>query len=533
MGKVFDFFKPNNQNNQQNIPVAGNFVAPNQNMQAPNYNQLPSNQYNTNQPLPIYNQQQYNQYQQPQYNNQYQPPQQVDIQSYQQNLINSIKPRYNNIQEFNNLEPQSNYSNGGYQPNNYFNQGYGQGAGNYNHQEHQFNNYGVQYNNQNHDIFNYENNLYNRNNEPLNQNHYNQNYVNQNYVNQNEIRNDKYFKSFNNYPNQQSYNDQAIREMYLDPNSYYNNRMHSGYEEFSNGNQFYNNGNNYSYNQNYNYANASANNYNSYKKDNSYKKRLKEASIIPKEIGREIRSEKLRVFILFMVGSIGIIITSLMLAIYYKTDENISKFIGVQKEKVMYPFFSILLLIISVGFFGVSLTDFTLLFSNVRKYERDLIMGNESIPYFITRNYKALISRAIYINWICFSTYIFGSIILGILYSLQSQAGKTAYILFWDIGTLKTLQSEITVNIIILLVALLVHVFNIITTRNRKNNIISYYGYEIIPEQEIKNIKKRANKICIIIFCVVMLLLLFLILIPWLIIRRKRGQSLKPWKFNQ
>ncbi|AKU80048.1 hypothetical protein STURON_00802 [Spiroplasma turonicum] len=538
-----DFIKPKSQTNNQQPQNVGNFSFPNhspQNYYGQNFQQIDNqsqqyslnnnpnqiSQYNQNQQN-YNNQQQFNQYNpyiQPQ--NNIQPQSNIqpqnnseNIQSYQENLLKN-RTKYN--ENYNKLNLEQNYNQYQMQNNQYYNPTVNQNYipnkydNNYRSQNQFLNNYRQ-------DRLDFENNNY------INDNNY------QNYY-QNDLNlPSKYFDPYNNsylQNNNMDYQQQYNRPIYLDNYNNYNDQMQYGYEEFSNINQFHNNYQNMNFN-NVNYAPSSSNNYNPYRIDNTYKKRLKEASIIPKEIGREIKSEKLRVFLLFVVGLVGILTTSLMLAVYYKTDDSISKFIGLKKEQVMYPFFSILLLIISVGFFGISLTDFTLLFSNVKKYERDLLMGNESIPYFITRNYKALISRSIYINWICFSTYIFGSIVLGILYTLQTQAGKTAYVLFWTIGTLKTLESEITVNIIVLLVALLVHVVNIISTRNRKNNIISYYGYEIIPEQEIKNIKKRANKICIIIFCIVILLLLFVILIPWLIIRRKKGQSLKPWKFGQ
>ncbi|AGR40990.1 MSC_0882 family membrane protein [Spiroplasma taiwanense] len=334
--------------------------------------------------------------------------------------------------------------------------------------------------------------------------------------------NSNFYNQHNNF-----YNEQPIYEEF----SNYNNNMHFGYSDFSNNNQFYNSNDRYNYNPNVNYSLNSANQYNPYSQS-SYRNRLQSSNIIPKPISKEIRSEKFRLFFMFIFGTVGIITSSLMLAVYYKTVGTENKIIGLDYTSVMYPFFSILLLIIAIAFFGVSLTDYTLLYSNVKKYERELLLGNESVPYFITRNYRSLISRAVYLNWFSFSFYIISAIILGCLYGLQAQheTGNTEiYILFWKIGELKSLESEITITIIILFTVLAIHVANIVTSRSRKNNIISYYGYEVIPQQEIKEIKKRANKICLIIFFVTLAIILFLIVIPWLIIRKKRGQSLKPW----
>ncbi len=332
----------------------------------------------------------------------------------------------------------------------------------------------------------------------------------------------------NNVQRNEIYNNKPLYENYHMPN----NNMQYGYNDFSNNNQFYNpNPNpNFGYNPEVDYAPVSSNNYNPYE-HNSYGERMKKANIIPKEIAREIRSEKLRIFLIFLIGVVGIITTSIMLAIYYKAGDD-GTYMGVERGKVMYPFFSITLLIVSAGFFITSLTDFAFIYSNVKKYEKDLLFGKELVPYFITRNYRTLISRGVYLNWVSFCIYIFGAISLAIMYGLQSKylnGNPDIYFLFWKVGRLKSLDSEIKTNIVILFITLIVHVLNIVTTRTRKNNLIGYYGYEIIPQQEIKEIRKKANKVCMIIFFTSMAILLFLIVIPWLIIRKKRGLSLKPW----
>ncbi|QHX36537.1 MSC_0882 family membrane protein [Spiroplasma sp. BIUS-1] len=332
----------------------------------------------------------------------------------------------------------------------------------------------------------------------------------------------------NNIQVNQNYNNKPLYENYSVPN----NNMQYGYNDFSNNNQFYNQNGPYGYNSEIDYAPVSSNNYNPYEQ-RSYNERMRVANIIPREIGKEIRSEKLRIFLVFLIGAVGIITASLMLAIYYKAG-SAGTYIGIKREQVMYPFFSILMLIVAIGFFGTSLTDFGFLYSNVKKYERELMVGKEAVPYFITRNYRSLISRSVYVNWVSFCIYIFGAITLGIMYGLQSQISEgeqetPIYFLFWQIGKLKRLDSEIQTNIIVLFVTLIAHVLNIVTTRTRKNNIIGYYGYEIIPQQEIKEIRRKANKVCMIIFFTAMAILLFVIVIPWLIIRKKRGLPLRPW----
>jgi magnesium-transporting ATPase (P-type) len=158
--------------------------------------------------------------------------------------------------------------------------------------------------------------------------------------------------------------------------------------------------------------------------------------------------------------------------------------------------------------------------------------GKETIPYFITRNYKNIISRGVYITWVCFATYIIGAISLGILYGLQGlyEGGNDKfYFLFWKMGQLKSFKSEITINIVVLILTLGTHITNIVWSRSRKNNVIGYYGSSILPSEEERAIKKRANKICLIILCVVLAIVLFAIVIPWIILRRRRGQSVMPF----
>ena len=379
-------------------------------------------------------------------------------------------------------------------------------------------------------------NFYNNEASTLQKNDYNPNNYAQNVPFQNRyVQDDIYHNQLQPnliYGAQPQFQSNFPEQIRYDSQHYAANNMNYGYKEFTNNRQFYNQNNQYGYNQNYNNNMQPSNNYNQYN-DLSYKARMKKANIIPTAIGREIRSEKLRIFALFLLGTIGIIVTSFMLAIYYKTiGVKDSKWLGFNYEKVMYPFFSIFFLIISICFFGISTSDYTLLHSNVKKYEQGLLYGIEKVPYFITRNYRSLLSRSIYINWIAFSTYICGSISLGILYGFQAMhdSDKPLHFFFWEIGKVtKSFSSDITVNIIVLLVMLSAHILNIITSRSRKNNIISYYGYEIIPQQEITKIKKRANRRCLIIFCVTMALILFVIVIPWLIFRKKKGLSLKPW----
>jgi hypothetical protein len=240
-----------------------------------------------------------------------------------------------------------------------------------------------------------------------------------------------------------------------------------------------------------------------------------------------------------LLGVVGVVLTSILIAGYYtlvgihdETARNTASFAGFKLNAIPYPLVSIFFLIVALFCFFLGVTDYSLLYANVKKYERDLMAGKETIPYFITRNYKNIISRGVYITWVCFATYIIGAISLGILYGLQGlyEGGNDKfYFLFWKMGQLKSFKSEITINIVVLILTLGTHITNIVWSRSRKNNVIGYYGSSILPSEEERAIKKRANKICLIILCVVLAIVLFAIVIPWIILRRRRGQSVMPF----
>jgi hypothetical protein len=271
----------------------------------------------------------------------------------------------------------------------------------------------------------------------------------------------------------------------------------------------------------------------------NYSEPRKTINILPTQIAKEVRSEKMRVAILMLLGIVGVVLTSILIAGYYtlvgihdETARNAASFAGFKLNAIPYPLVSIFFLIVALFCFFLGVTDYSLLYANVKKYERDLMAGKETIPYFITRNYKNIISRGVYITWVCFATYIIGAISLGILYGLQGlyEGGNDKfYFLFWKMGQLKSFKSEITINIVVLILTLGTHITNIVWSRSRKNNVIGYYGSSILPSEEERAIKKRANKICLIILCVVLAIVLFAIVIPWIILRRRRGQSVMPF----
>lgn len=247
---------------------------------------------------------------------------------------------------------------------------------------------------------------------------------------------------------------------------------------------------------------------------------------IPSAIAHEIRSEKLKQFFIFVLSFSSAIAATLFLMSYYNQE-----LMGISKNSVLHPILSIPMLMISTMFMLLTISDSTLLARSMTRYRNDLANGIDSVPYFLTKNYKNFTRRGVYVNWMSFSVYVVGVILLLIFYGLQAQYNsgqKSFYIFFWRIAELKSLVSEIVVTTIVLVGTLLIHIVHIVWTKARKNNIIGYYGHEIVHPTELAQIKKSANIKCAIILFVVLAILLFAIFIPWLIIRKKGGKSIMP-----
>jgi len=63
---------------------------------------------------------------------------------------------------------------------------------------------------------------------------------------------------------------------------------------------------------------------------------------------------------------------------------------------------------------------------------------------------------------------------------------------------------------------------SIILFKKRKNNIVSYYGYEIVSPNDLEAYKKKINRICLIIFISFLAIIFFAIAIPILVIKRRK-----------
>lgn len=250
---------------------------------------------------------------------------------------------------------------------------------------------------------------------------------------------------------------------------------------------------------------------------NFTKKELENVEI-PDQIAKEIRWEKLRVAGLMLLGMIGLGVSLFFVLVHFLAPVVDSTQIKIPTRFIPHPAFMFILMIVSVIFFTFGLIDYGHLKIDVRIYKSDLLMGVEKVPYFLIRNYKSLVARPIYMNWLAFNIYVFGAIIIGIFYIIKA-ASKNKI----------PMNTEIIIMIAILGVTLLIHIISLFFTRARKGNLNAYYGYEIIPFDQVKDIRKRANRLCLTIFFIFLAIILFAVVIPLLIVRRSKGKKVIPF----
>lgn len=238
---------------------------------------------------------------------------------------------------------------------------------------------------------------------------------------------------------------------------------------------------------------------------------------IPNQIAKEIRSEKYRVVGLMFLGIIALGIASFFLILHFAINpaEDGTK-LKIPAEWQPNPILMFILMFIGFIFLIVGLIDYSHIRIAVKKYRGDVLMGVEEIPYFLIRNYKALISRPIYLNWLAFNIYVWGGVVIGIFYIIKATS---------NLG----MKTEILITITILCVTLFIHITSLIITRARKGNITAYYGYEIVPFEQIKDLSKKTNRTCMIIFFLFISIILLVIVIPYIIIRKNKGKPIIPF----
>lgn len=252
-------------------------------------------------------------------------------------------------------------------------------------------------------------------------------------------------------------------------------------------------------------------------KPNFSKTELKAAEI-PKEIAKEIRGEKWRTVGLLTIGTLFLGVALFFLLFFYLVPETDGLKWKIPVQFIPHPAPMIIMAVFGLLFFLWGFIDYRHLAIDVKHYKGDILMGHERVPYFILRNYKALLSRPIYLNWAAFNIYFWGGVTIGIFYLIRTITKNKLM-----------MNTEIIIMLAILVSTLVIQIFSLFKNRARKGRICAYYGYELVAPDVEMNIKKRANRRCLVVFFIALSIILFAIILPWMLIRKNNGKKIIPF----
>lgn len=247
-----------------------------------------------------------------------------------------------------------------------------------------------------------------------------------------------------------------------------------------------------------------------------FSKKELEAVNISKRIAKEIKMEKYKIAFLMFASTVCILVSAFFIALNYIKLEDGKNFLKIDPKLVPSVWIMISILVLSSIVMIKALIDLNHILIDVKRYKSELLMGRERIPFFITKSYKKIVKRHIYLNWTCFGIYLYGGLTTLILF-LVNKSDKVQ------------LDSEIMIFIVILSLTAIIQIISLVFNYSRKGNIDSFYGYEIIPIDQQIVLKKSANKFCMLIFFTILAIVLFVIFIPYFIMRKKSDKKL--WWF--
>ncbi|WP_051418422.1 MSC_0882 family membrane protein [Mesoplasma seiffertii] len=252
----------------------------------------------------------------------------------------------------------------------------------------------------------------------------------------------------------------------------------------------------------------------------NFTKKELDAVEIPNEIAKEIRLEKYRIFGINIMGLVCSLVAAFFITLSM-TQKDGTNFLNIADEYIPSPVGMFFLLGFGVFCLMIAFVDYRHIILDVKRYKTDILMGKEKIPHFLIRNYKSLVTRPYYVNWIAFSVYFFGGIIIGIMYAIKAATKNNQKPL--------EMNTEIIIMICLLVITLIIQALSLVFTRLRKGNIDVYYGYDIVPFEETKELRKRANRTCLIIFFGFLAVILCFVIIPMMIIRKRSGKKIVPF----
>jgi len=244
---------------------------------------------------------------------------------------------------------------------------------------------------------------------------------------------------------------------------------------------------------------------------------------LPKRIAKEIRLEKYRILFVNLAASVMLIVSIFFLLAYFvaipvhNETRNVTTKWLIDTNYIPHPALMFILLAVGLVLFIFSWIEYGHVITSVNRYKTDILMNIESVPYFLIKSYRSAVARIIYINWACIATYVLTGITIGILFTISA------------INHSMKLYGEKNICYVILGSVAAFHVVALILIHYHKGSLNSYYGKDLISLEEQKQITKTANKRCVIVLFVFLAVVLVFIVVPWMLIRKRKG--LKPVPF--
>ncbi|ATG97330.1 MSC_0882 family membrane protein [Mesoplasma lactucae] len=243
---------------------------------------------------------------------------------------------------------------------------------------------------------------------------------------------------------------------------------------------------------------------------------------LPDWVAKDIRQEKYRIFFLSLVSGVLFLISLFFVLAYFIPTATTSKTTGettkwsIPTNWIPHPAFTIIICVLTALVFTLAIVHYIHLINSVKSYKGDLLMNNNTMPYFIIQDYRSLVARVVYTNWICCSIYLVTGITIGVFWIL-----KAAHVNHGN-----SFNTELIILYVILGVTFAIHMISLIAIKLRKGNLCAHANGSIVSLEDEKLISKSANKKCLVIFLVVAAILLFAIFIPYVIIRKSQGKKI-------
>lgn len=165
---------------------------------------------------------------------------------------------------------------------------------------------------------------------------------------------------------------------------------------------------------------------------------------------------------------------------------------------------------------------------NYRNEARAVNFEGKPVTVCVRKLYIRLKSAHINVNWFCSLFYIIGLYAIAICF-------MTAGILTGKWGDISTANLErfggpailITVicAIITIFASFFMHIFLLVTNHSRSGKIDSYYGVQIVSDDELREIKKMKNKRDLIIFFACVMVFVLLGLLIYRIVKSRKVQN--------